>query len=178
MKRTLTKQVVKRELKNIYIHDAVKYGIGLLICVAYLVLYRFQPQLSIYQPAGIVWWLSPVYFFLIATCAVHLYKTFQAYRLIKHNKITITTDVMVDKRKKAHISRSRGHHYTYVFLFEKAKEYKRKEHIFNISNPYPMDNEQYYNTSQTGDAFYIVSVGQKTLLAYPLRLFALDKNDD
>ena len=178
MKRMLTKQIVKKELHNICLHDAVKYSTGLLICVAYLVLYRFQPQLSIYQPAGIVWWLSPIYGLIMVTCAVHLYKTFRVYRLTKHNQMAISTDVLVDKRKKAHLSRSRGRHYIYTFLFDKAAEYKLETHIWNLSKPYPMGNEQYYDTAKIDDGFYVVNVGQKTVLAYPQRLFAWNKADN
>lgn len=173
---TLTKDIIKRELKKIYLHDVIKYGVGILLCVAYLVFYFLKPQLSIYNPKGIVWMLSPLYVYIIAMSVINLYKTFKAYYLTKNNKIDIITDVLVDKRKKAQFSRYREHRYTYIFIFEKSGEYKLKEHILNISNPYHMDNEKLYDISQIGNKFYVVSVGkQKNILAFNNKFFNLEK---
>lgn len=103
---------------------------------------------------------------------MNLYKTFKAYHLTQNNKIDIVTDVLVDKYKKAQLSRYRGYHYTYTFLFEKSGEYKLKKHILTISNPYYIDNEQLYDISQIDDKFYVVGVGkQKNILAYNNNLF-------
>ena len=171
IKETLTKDIIKTELNKIYLHDVIKYGILMLLCVAYLVLYFFKPQLSIYNPKGIVWMLSPLYVYIIAMSVINLYKTFKAY-LTKNNKIDIITDVLIDKHKKAQLSRYRGYHHTYTFLFEKSGEYKLKKHILTISNPYHIDNERLYNMSQIDDEFYVVGVGkQKNLLAYNKPLF-------
>ena len=172
IKETLTKDIIKTELNKIYLHDVIKYGMLMLLCAAYLVLYFFKPQLSIYNPKGIVWMLSPLYVYIIAMSAINLYKTFKAYYLTKNNKIDIITDVLVDKHKKAQLSRYRGYHHTYTFLFEKSGEYKLKKHILIISNPYHIDNERLYNMSQIDDEFYVVGVGkQKNLLAYNKQLF-------
>ena len=102
-KEILTKYIIKTELNKIYLHDVIKYGILMLLCVAYLVLYFFKPQLSIYNPKGIVWMLSPLYVYIIAMSVINLYKTFKAYYLTQNNKIDITTDVLVDKHKKTHL---------------------------------------------------------------------------
>ena len=172
IKEILTKYIIKTELNKIYLHDVIKYGILMLLCVAYLVLYFFKPQLSIYNPKGIVWMLSPLYVYIIAMSVINLYKTFKAYYLTKNNKIDIITDVLIDKHKKAQLSRYRGYHHTYTFLFEKSGEYKLKKHILTISNPYHIDNERLYNMSQIDDEFYVVGVGkQKNLLAYNKPLF-------
>ena len=173
-KKTLTKDIIKTELNKIYLHDVIKYGLLLLLCVAYLVLYFFKPQLSIYNPKGIVWILSPLYVYIIAISVMNLYKTFKAYHLTQNNYIDIVTDVLVDKRKKAQLSRYRGYHHTYTFIFEKSGKYKLKKHILTISNPYHIDNEQLYDISQMNDKFYVVSVGnQKNILTYNNKLFEL-----
>lgn len=174
IKETLTKEIIKNELKKIYLHDAIKYGVLLLLCVAYLVLYFLKPQLSIYNPKGIVWMLSPLYVYFIVISVMNLYKTFKAYHLTQNNKIDIVTDVLVDKRKKTQLSRYRGYHHTYTFIFEKTGEYKLKKHILTISNPYHIDNEQLYDISQIDDKFYVVGVGnQKNILAYNKNFFEL-----
>ena len=174
MKKTLTKDVIKTELNKIYLHDVIKYGALLLLCVAYLVLYFLKSQLSIYNPKGIVWMLSPLYVFMIAISVMNLYKTFKAYHLTQNDRIDIVTDALVDKRKKVQLSRYRGHHHTYAFIFEKTGEYKLKKHILTISNPYDMNNEQLYDISQIDDKFYVVGVGnQKNILAYNKKLFEL-----
>ena len=172
IKETLTKDIIKTELNKIYLHDVIKYGMLMLLCAAYLVLYFFKPQLSIYNPKGIVWMLSPLYVYIIAMSVINLYKIFKAYYLTQNNKIDITTDVLVDKHKKTQLSRYRGYHHTYTFLFEKSGEYKLKKHILTISNPYHIDNERLYNMSQIDDEFYVVGVGkQKNILAYNKQLF-------
>lgn len=172
IKETLTKDIIKTELNKIYLHDVIKYGMLMLLCAAYLVLYFFKPQLSIYNPKGIVWMLSPLYVYIIAMSVINLYKTFKAYCLTQNNKIDITTDVLVDKHKKTQLSRYQGYHHTYTFLFEKSGEYKLKKHILTISNPYHIDNERLYNMSQIDDEFYVVGVGkQKNILAYNKQLF-------
>ena len=172
MKKTLTKDIIIAELKKIYLHDVIMYFSLLMLCVAYLVLYFLKPQLIIYSPKGIVWVLSPLYVYIIAMSVINLYKTFKAYYLTQNNKIDITTDVLVDKHKKAQLSRYRGYHHTYTFLFEKSGEYKIKKQILTISNPYNMSNEQLYNISQIEDKFYVVGVGkQKNILAYNHKLF-------
>ena len=164
--------MIKTELNKIYLHDVIKYDVLLLFCVAYLVLYFFKPQLSIYNPKGIVWMLSPLYICIIAISIMKLYKTYKAYYLTQNNKIDITTDVLVDKSKKAQLSRYQGYHHTYTFLFEKSGEYKLKKHILTISNPYHIDNEKLYNMSQIDDEFYVVGVGKlKNILAYSKQLF-------
>ena len=174
MKKTLTKDVIKTELNKMYLHDVIKYGALLLLCVAYLVLYHFKPQLSIYNPKSIVWLLSPLYVYLIITSVMNLCKTFKEYHLTQNNKIDIITDVLVDKNKKAQLSRYRGYHHTYTFLFEKSGEHKIKKHILTISNPYDMNNEQLYDISQIDDEFYVVSVGKhKNMLAYNKNFFEL-----
>lgn len=172
LKKTLTKDIIKTELNKIYLHDVIKYGILILLCATYLVQYFFKPQLSIYNPKGIVWMLSPLYVYIIAISVINLYKIFKAYYLTKNNKIDIITDVLVDKLKKAQLSRYRGYHHTYIFLFEKSGEYKLKKHILAISNPYHIDNDRLYNMSQIDDKFYVVGVGkQGNILAYNKQLF-------
>ena len=174
IKETLTKDIIKTELNKVYLHDVIKYGILLLLCVAYLVLYFFKPQLSIYNPKGIVLMLSPLYVYIVVISVINLYKTFKAYHLTQNNKIDIVLDVLVDKSKKAQFSRYRGHRHTYTFLFEKSGEYKIKKHILTISNPYHIDNERLYDISQIDDKFYVVGVGKhKNILAYNKKLFEL-----
>ena len=158
MKKTLTKDIIKTELNKIYLHDVIKYGVLLLLCVAYLVLYFFKPQLSIYNPKGIFWMLSPLYVFIIVMSVINLYKIFKAYPLTQNNKIDIVFDVLVDKRKKAKFSRYRRYHHTYTFIFDKTGEYKLKKHILTISNPYHIDNEQLYDISQIHDKFFVVVI--------------------
>ena len=38
-KKALTKGIIKTELNKIYLHDVIKNGVLMLLCVAYLVLY-------------------------------------------------------------------------------------------------------------------------------------------
>lgn len=172
IKKTLTKDIIKNELKKLYLHDVIKYGVGLLLCVAFFVIYLFKPQL--YSPKITFWLVSPLIVYCIAVSLMHLYKTFKAYYLTRHDIIDVITDVLVDKSKKAQLSRFRGYHYTYTFLFEKSGEHKIKKHILTISNPYNMDNDQLYDLSQIDDEFYIVGVGkQKVILAYNKKLFEL-----
>lgn len=174
-KKALTKGIIKTELNKIYLHDVIKNGVLILLCVAYLVLYFLKPQLmSIYNTKGIVWVLCPLHVYIIAISVINLYKTFRAYHLTQNNKIDVSTDVLVDKNKKAQLSKYRGYHHTYTFVFEKSGEYKLKKHILAISNPYQIDNEQLYDISQTDDKFYVVGVGkQKNILAYNKKLFEL-----
>lgn len=173
-KKVLNRNIIKTELKKIYLHDAIKYCSLFLLCVVYVTLYFFEPQLSVYNPKGIVWMLSPLYVFIIAISVINLYKTFNAYRLTKNNKIDIVTDALVDKRKKAQLSRYRGYHHTYTFLFEKSGKYILKKQLITISNPYDIDDEQLYEISQIDDKFYVVSVGRyKNILAYNSKLFEL-----
>ncbi len=170
--KTITKSTIKVELKKIYLHDVIKYCVLMLLCVAYLLLYFLKPQLSIYNPKGIVWMLSPLYIYIIFVSVMNLYKTFKACHLIQNNKIDIVIDVLVDKSKKAQFSKYRGYNHTYTFIFEKSGEYKLKKRILNISNPYNMSNEQLYDVSQIHDKFYVVGVGkQKNILAYNNNLF-------
>lgn len=174
-KKALTKDIIKTELNKIYLHDVIAYGMLLLLSVAYLVLYFLKPQLmSIYNPKGIVWMLCPLYVYIIAISVINLYKTFKAYHLTQNNKIDVITDVLIDKNKKAQLSKYRGYHHTYTFIFEKSGKYKLKKHILTNSNPYDMDNERLYDISQIDDKFYVVGVGkQKNILAYNKKLFEL-----
>ena len=174
MKTVITIDIIKTELKKIYLHDIIRYGAILLLCVAYLVLYFFKPQLSIYNPQIFVLLLCPLFVFLIVFSIINLYKTFKACFLTRNNKIDIVTDVLVDKRKKAQLSRYKGYHHTYTFIFEKSQEYNLEKRIIDVSNPYNIDNEQLYETSEIYDKFYIVSVGkQESILAYNQRFFEL-----
>ena len=135
-------------------------------------LYLFKSQL--YSPKITFWLVSPLIVYCIAVSLMHLYKTFKAYDLTQNNKIDIVTDVLVNKSKKTQLSRFRGYHYTYTFLFEKSGEHKIKKHILTISNPYNMDNDQLYDLSQIDDEFYIVGVGkQNVIFAYNKKFFEL-----
>ncbi len=172
MKERLTKNIIKTELKKIYLHDVINYGFLLLLSVAYLVFYHFKPQLSIYNPKSVVLLLSPIYIYAIVVGIINFFKIFKAYCLTRNNEINIVTDILVDKSKKANLSRYRGFRYTYTLIFEKSGEYKLKKHLLKISNPYGMNNERLYNTSRINDEFYIVSVGKwKNILAYNKELF-------
>ena len=174
MKTLITIDIIKTELKKIYLHDIIRYGAILLLCVTYLVLYFFKPQLSIYNPKIFVLLLCPLFVYLIVFSIINLYKTIKACFLTRNNKIDIITDVLVDKRKKAQLSRYKGYHHTYTFIFEKSQEYNLEKRIIDVSNPYNMDNEQLYEASEIYDKFYIVSVGkQKSILAYNQRFFEL-----
>lgn len=172
--KTLTKDIIKKELNKIYLHDVIKHGVVLLLCVAYLVFYFLKPQLRIYKPEYIVWLFSPIYVCFIVISLINLYKTFNAYVLTKNDKIDIVRDVLLSKSKKAQFSKYRGYNYTYLFHFEKSGVCKIKKRILAITNPYGMENEQLYNISQIDDKFYVVSVGkQKNILAYNMKLFEL-----
>lgn len=172
MKKTITKDIIVTELTKIYLHNVIKYFLLLILCLAYLVFYFIYPESNIYNPVSIVLLLSPLYTVLIILSVINLYKTFKAYLLTKNNKIDIITDVLVKKSKKSHLSRYRGFHHTYTFIFEKSGVYNVKKHILAISNPYDIDNEQLYNISRLDDNFYIVSVGAwKNILAYNHKLF-------
>ncbi len=176
MKEKLTKDIIKIELKKIYLHDVIKYSFLLLLSVAYLVFYHFKPQLSIYNPKSVVLLLSPIYIYAIVIGIINFFKIFKAYRLTQNNEIDIVTDILVDKSKKTALSRYRGFHYTYTLLFEKSGQYKLKKHILKISNPYGMENERLYNTSHINDEFYIVSVGKwNNILAYNKELFEFNE---
>lgn len=58
----------------------------------------------------------------------------------KNGKITVESLYSRHNPKKAQLSRYRGYHHTYTFLFEKSVEYKLKKHILTILNPYHIDN--------------------------------------
>lgn len=173
IKRILTKDIIKTELRKIYLHDVIKCCVLLLICIVFLVLYFLKPQLSIYNSKSSVWMLNLLYVYIIAISIINFYKTFKAYHLTKNNKIDIVLDVLVDKRKKAQLGRYRGHHHTYTFLFEKSGKYKLKKQIFTISNTYDISDKQLYDISQIGDEFYVVSVGKgnNILAAYNKKSF-------
>ena len=171
IKETLTKDTIKAELRKKYLHDAIKYGVGLLLCIAFFVIYLFKPQL--YSLKITFWLVSPLIVYCIAVSLMYLYKTFKAHYLTRHDKIDVITDVLVDKSKKAQLSRHRSYH-TYIFFFEKTGKYKIKADIFSVSNPYNMDNDQLYDLSQIDDEFYIIGVGkQKVILAYNKKFFEL-----
>ena len=172
--KTLTKDIIKKELNKIYLHDVIEQGVILLLCVAYLVFYFLKPQLRIYRPESIVWLFSPIYVCFSVISVIKLYKTFNAYTLTKKGEIEIVKDVLLNKSKKSQFSKYRGYNYTYIFHFEKSGVCKIKKRILAIVNPYGMENEQLYNISQIDDKFYVVSVGKKkNILAYNMKLFEL-----
>ena len=172
--KTLTKDIIKKELNKIYLHDVIEQGIILLLCVAYLVFYFLKPQLRIYRPESIVWLFSPIYVCFSVISVINLYKTFNAYTLTKKGEIEIVKDVLLNKSKKAQFSKYRGYNHTYIFNFEKSGVCKIKKRILAIVNHYGMENEQLYNISQIDDQFYVVSVGKKkNILAYNMKLFEL-----
>lgn len=172
--KTLTKDIIKKELNKIYLHDVIEQGIILLLCVAYLVFYFLKPQLRIYRPESIVWLFSPIYVCFSVISVIKVYKTFNAYTLTKKGEIEIVKDVLLNKSKKSQFGKYRGYNYTYIFHFEKSGKYILKKQLITISNPYDIDDEQLYEISQIDDKFYVVSVGRyKNILAYNSKLFEL-----
>lgn len=170
----LTTNVIKNELKKIYLHDVIKYVTLLFICLIYLVLYHFKPQLKIYNPNSVILLVSPLYIYIFLISAKNLYKVLKAYSLTKNDKFEIKTDVLINKSKKSNFSKVRGYHYTYKFIFELSGEYKIQKQLLNIYNPYIINNDELYNLSNIDDEFYIVSVGNwQNILVYNKKFFNL-----
>ncbi len=173
-KTTLTTKTIKNELKKIYLHDIIKYGVLLFVCSIYIVLYHFKPQLNIYYPKNMFLLMSPLYIYILLMSIKNLYKVIKAHFLTKHDKFEIKTDILIGKSKKSNLSKVRGHHYTYKFIFELSGEYKTKKQLLNIFNPYVINNEELYTLSNIYDEFYVVSVGKwQNILAYNKNFFNL-----
>lgn len=172
IKETLTKDIIKAELKKIYFHDILKHSILLSIIVIYFALYPFKPQLSIYYPKEVFILIVLAFFYLILISVKNLFRDFRALRLTEKNNIEIKNDVLIDKGKKTRYSRYRGIHNKYQLFFEKSEKYTLKKRNYECMNLGGMSGEQVYNSSEINDEFYIVSVGKwKNILAYNKKMF-------
>ncbi len=171
MKHKITNDTIKAELKKIFIHDIIKYSLLFVLCVSYFTLYFLNPQSNLYNQRIIFLLMIPLIIYFMVLSIIYFLKAIKGYNLVKNNNFDIITDVLVDKTKKASLSRYKGYHYTYTFIFEKTGVFKIEKKIFDVSNPYVMNNEKFYESSEVYDEFYVVSVARKNMLAYNSKYF-------